>query len=127
MKPPLFFARAYNHLPGYLHRWHLFSVGRVFARIHEILTVDGTPDLHNHPFSYITIPLRGGYVEQYLDLPSGIVKERRVRPWVPAFRSSNCFHRIKSVEPDTRTLFIGFKKRLPWTTIRHETIKAPET
>lgn len=127
MKSPLSFAVAYNHLPGYLHRWSIGAVGTLFARVHEILAPDGTPYLHNHPFSYVTIALKGGYVEQYLDLPSGTVKTRKVRRWIPAFRHSSCFHRIESVEPETVTLFIGLKTSKPWTLIRHQAISPPES
>lgn len=116
----------YAHMPGYLHRWTLWSWKRLFARVHAILTPDGTPYLHNHPFHYITIPYAGGYVEQFLHLPSGTVRERKVRRFVPAIRPSGCYHRIKEVEAGTKTLFIGIKVDKPWGLVSHASIDDPE-
>lgn len=120
------FMRPYPSIPGYLIRKTIISLGRFFVREHKIDSADGTPYLHNHPFAYVTIVLKGGYVEQYLDLPSGTVRERRVRRFVPTFRRSGTYHRIKSVEPETRTAFFGFNTGRPWGTVLHSQIKAPD-
>lgn len=69
----------YFHLPGYMRRWWVFrfwETGRVVhrsgavsiysllsARIHHILRSDMDRALHDHPWWYITIILKGGYYE----------------------------------------------------------------
>ncbi len=63
------------HLDGYMNRWWLFRIGEgklggagdphpwLAARIHEILRSDNERDLHDHPWPYLTIILKGGYTE----------------------------------------------------------------
>ena len=80
----------YFHLPGYMNRWWLVPYLRagsegaegtgpvsfwrrpvawvlqrlgIAVRVHEILRSDNDRALHNHPWGYVTIILKGGYVE----------------------------------------------------------------
>lgn len=47
----------------YLIRWTLFTIPRLFSiKLHKTLMSDSA-DLHDHPWSYISIMLRGGYWE----------------------------------------------------------------
>jgi hypothetical protein len=67
----------------YMYRWNIIGDGgfasRVLlaltgfsaVRLHCIMASDHDRDLHNHPFDYTTLILRGGYVENY----------RNVAPW----------------------------------------------
>jgi hypothetical protein len=114
--------KAYRHLQGYLHRWKLFSIGKLDVRIHEILDNDRTPFLHSHPFHYISIILKGGYTEQALQ-PDGRIKEKTNRRGTILLRAANTFHRIKSLEGSKCvTLFFAFKSP-GWDLKRHPEIE----
>jgi len=59
--------RPYVHIGDYMHRywliprsWHL----PVSIRIHHILRPDADPYLHDHPWPWRTIVLRGYYIEE---------------------------------------------------------------
>ena len=136
----------YVHLPGYLERWWLIPYNRtgIAARVHRFLDSDPGRDLHDHPWPYISIVLRGGYFEVTRCTPSkpctscaearewGIVEEladadcpRLVATWrgpgSVAFRRASSFHRIDlnidhihGRPRDCWTLFITFRARQPW-------------
>lgn len=53
----------YFHLPGYMERYWLFQTRWLSCRVHVILRSDNERDLHDHPWNYWTVILRGGYVE----------------------------------------------------------------
>lgn len=95
------FLKSYSPLKNYLERWTIFHVGRLHIRLHEIKNDDATPFLHSHPFSYISIILRGKYTETLE------TKELSHKRFSIIFRSSKTFHRIINVDPKTITLFIA--------------------
>lgn len=79
----------YFHLEDYMNRWWLHREGARNAdgspavqagRIHEILRSDDDRDLHDHPFAYTTIILKGGYWEETPVDPARPAGERR-REW----------------------------------------------
>lgn len=106
------FFTPYKHLVGYLERWSIVKIDRLHVRIHHIKRNDATPYLHSHPFSYLSFVFSGGYVE---DVEGKEVVRKR---FSVALRSNKTFHRIKSVEPQTKTLFITWKSKEPWA-LRH--------
>lgn len=55
--------RPYLHLEGYMERFWIFRTRWVSARIHKILRSDHDRDLHDHPWDYAAVILRGGYWE----------------------------------------------------------------
>jgi len=118
---------AYNHLPGYLHRWRVVAMGRFMLRVHRILDIDRTPFLHSHPFAYLSIVLRGGYDERVLQADGTL---RLVRRGVGSvvFRRAAQLHRIDAVRGACSTLF--FTWRLAgggqnWTLQRHRDVATP--
>lgn len=114
----------YNHLVGYLHRWTICKLGRLHIRVHHILSADGTPFLHSHPFDYISIVLKGGYTEQVLDGDTLRTIEHRA-PAVIIRPSATC-HRISAVHGACKTLFLAWA-RGPWALRRHPDIQAPDS
>lgn len=109
----------------YLTRYYLFLKERKWFPFNIFLHKfhKGDPDdLHDHPWPYITIILKGGYWEHQ---PTG---ERRWRaPGTIRFAGSRSLHRVE-LEPgtDVFTLFIpgpvirewGFMKQGQW--VQHE-------
>lgn len=95
----------HKSLAGYMERRTLLHVGRLHIRLHRIRSCDATPFLHSHPFSYLSVILRGGYVEQ---TERGIFRfSRGAFLWRP----STVHHRLVSVDPGTLTLFITWKRK----------------
>lgn len=120
-------------LPGYMRRWWLFGgsyaddrpedvrgwrgtmldrlVGRfVRCRIHQILRSDNERDLHCHPWPYMTIILRGGYLEvtpchQYQPAVDDAVWARRRwhGPGSIIFRRATDRHRLEVPAGETAT------------------------
>lgn len=55
--------RPYRHLPGYMERYWMFRTPWLSCRLHVILASDDDRALHDHPFPWCSIILRGGYFE----------------------------------------------------------------
>lgn len=50
----------------YLRRWYLIRIPRLFSiRIHHILQPDTDRDPHDHPWPFLSILLKGSYVEKW--------------------------------------------------------------
>lgn len=115
----------YTHLfnadgTPYMGRFWLFRTGLVSARVHRIYTRDHDLHLHDHPFSFVGLVLRGGYLESRPVTAEPCFSGDRERTeetfrlagsW--AYRRATDRHRIASVLPDTWTLiFMG--PRVHW-------------
>ena len=110
----------------YLRRLHVFRfewASRLGARrggavmLHWINGPDPQPDPHDHPVSFLSIVLRGGYVEhRYRRSGNGgawwIVEVHPVR-WFNLIRSRDV-HRIVEVRPGTVTLAIAGPTTREW-------------
>lgn len=97
--------KEHKHLAGYMERWTLFNKGRLHIRIQKLLSGDKTPFMHSHPYAFVSLILSGGYTEQ---LENQVVRHKR---WHLIFRRSTTFHRIESVDPNTKTLFFTWKRK----------------
>lgn len=110
----------YIHLDGYLLRWWLLPYNRTgyAARVHQLVSSDRGRDLHNHPWPYATIILRGGYFEH---TPGGRWDAPTVRRWYGPgsvlVRPADSFHRLElwrrpdGTEEPCWTLFLTGPKR----------------
>ena len=131
----------YFHLPGYMNRWWLVPyIGAgsatdigcgpvswrrpiakmlqffgIAVRVHEILRSDAGRHPHDHPWWFVTIILRGGYIETVYNEQG---KLRDVNYWGPGtilFRRASSWHRLTLPEQDsTWTLFITGPKSQTW-------------
>ncbi len=97
--------KSYSPLKGYLERWTIFRKGRLHVRLHYLKKDDCTPFLHSHPFSYISLILKGGYTET---LEHKDVMHKR---FSLIFRNAKTFHRLKKVDPNTLTFFIAWSTK----------------
>ena len=109
--------KEYNSLPNYLTRKTLISFKRLHIRFHNLLSEDKTPFLHNHPFYFISIILKNGYEEEYLD--GSVIKTKQHKVGSVIFRTPKDFHRIKSINGETKTLFITWKVPIKWSLKKH--------
>jgi hypothetical protein len=106
----------YHHLQGYMNRWWInppTKDGRSAARIHEILRSDKDRHLHDHPWDYTSVILRGAYYEERLMpdhshcveyFPAGSVIQR----------SATDAHRLVLPEGPVWTLFIIGEYKQRW-------------
>lgn len=71
----------------YLRRWWIVKTPWFGVALHRMDAPDARPELHDHPFGFVSIVLGGGYVERRLDPLTMTVDEthqvrrlNRVRP-----------------------------------------------
>jgi hypothetical protein len=99
----------YLHLDGYMERFWLLRTRWVSARVHRILRSDHDRDLHDHPWHYATVILRGGYWEV---TDAG---ERWYGPGSVLVRRATHLHRlVLPAGQSTTTLFLHTRKRRAW-------------
>jgi hypothetical protein len=108
----------YFHILGrngafYMGRWWLIKMRPWLpfsVRIHHIALPDEDRDLHDHPFNYRTIILRGWYVEESI---YGKLHQRDAGHTVA--NTAQTFHRIAQVSPGgVWTLFIMGRRINGW-------------
>jgi hypothetical protein len=76
--------------PTYLYRWRLLSLGFAKVYLHNFVGNDWTKDLHDHPKRFISIGLRGSYIEE---TPGG--EREYIAPWVRTFPATHR-HRLRA-------------------------------
>jgi hypothetical protein len=129
---------------GYLQRYFAGTLDDSDIWLHRFLSCDGDRHLHNHPWRGISLVLHGGYTEEFragdehqisertrnaTDMPFWVIQslinldlhclnhyKRRIPGNIGAGVEITPFtwHRIASVQPDTWTLMIVAKSRLPF-------------
>lgn len=100
-------------LPGYAKRWALAVDDEGCAYLHNLIGPD-QPYLHDHPWSFKSHILSGGYVEVIHDHNRvQEVSQRHVSGSV-LHRSSDFMHFISHVEPNTWTLVVTGPRIKEW-------------
>lgn len=97
----------------YLRRWRLIQTPWFGIYLHRINLPDGDRDLHNHPWAFRALILRGGYYEEF---QPEMWKQPRLR--YHGFSEFNkmpmhAFHRIQSLTrtPTWTLVFVGKRKQ----------------
>jgi hypothetical protein len=104
----------------YLVRYTLFTCKWFSVKVHNILSSDDVC-LHDHPWAFISIILKGGYEEQSrptdpwaaMALDAGDVVSKRYGPGTVLYRKAQWAHRLVLTKP-AWTLVITFKKTRMW-------------
>lgn len=140
----------YFHLAGYMNRWWLVpytSAGSaskpgdgtgwvswrrpiarlmqhlgIAVRVHEILRSDTGRDPHDHPWPYVTVVLRGGYIEHTYDERGEWIDEKWHGPGSILFRRAKSLHMLEllkhdfdgTIEEPATTLFITGRYAQGW-------------
>lgn len=87
----------------------------IAARVHHILRSDTGRDPHDHPWSYLTIVLRGGYYEKRYDADGELISIKWHGPGSIMWRPANSWHMLVVPEGETAwTLFITGRKAHTW-------------
>jgi hypothetical protein len=100
--------RPYIHIKDFLYRYTILQLGSLHIRIHKLVDSDRSTLMHSHPFNYISIILRGGYLESVLE-------GKEIKTFAHGLlsvikRNKNQFHRIDNLKGVTYTLFIAWGK-----------------
>jgi len=97
----------------YLSRLTLFNTPWFGLRLHWIHKPDPDRGLHTHPWSFLSLVLRGGYNEIISKDPANVGgKERSVR-WFNRMNTTSG-HRIVSIKSNTMTLVLTGRKQKDW-------------
>lgn len=99
-------ASGREHDPVYLRRLYLLRTPWFQVMLHRILRPDPDRHLHDHPWDFLSLVLRGWYQEQ---------RGRRIhtRRWWNFCRAEGA-HKITVVSPDCITLVFTGRKRRDW-------------
>ena len=106
----------------YLERYYLFLKDRTWfpfnVFLHKFLKGD-PDDVHDHPWPYATLILKGGYYEWTAEFDKNNIKVGETRHWRGPghFRicSANSFHRIELKEGVTAwTMFMPGPQKREW-------------
>lgn len=106
----LFLVKRITSKSEILHfeRYRLLNLYLFSINLHYIYQADTDRDLHDHPWDFITIPLKGSYIEKTLTCINA-VKFGQIR-----YRKANFLHTIQEVMQPTVTLAILFRRRRIW-------------
>lgn len=105
--------------PTYLYRWFLLKTRWFNVYLHHFINDDWSLDLHDHPKRFISIGLRGRYVELTPDPKGGTKTRTWTAPWVRSFPADH-IHRLRMARgwlgeiEDCWTLVITLKAVRPW-------------
>ncbi len=96
----------------YLTRWRLIGTPWCSLYLHKIATPDSRPTLHDHPWSFISLILTGGYDEIRLD-PIDLTPRRRRRRWLNVMRRDDAHYiaRLHNNRPCWTLLLVGRRRR----------------
>lgn len=80
---------------AYMRRWKLIHTRWFGLRVHNILRSDADRELHDHPFTFVSIVLRGGYYEHTAD-----GRRTWYGPGSVLVRSAEALHRLELLTID---------------------------
>jgi len=95
--------------PTYLLRWTLLTTWWFKVYLHHFVGDDWSRDLHDHPKRFVSIGLRGRYIEE-----TPVSSRTFTAPWIRTFPAEHV-HRIRLFEnEDCWTLVAVFKTVRAW-------------
>lgn len=85
-----------NRCPTYLYRWFICRTRWFKVYLHHFVADDWSLDLHDHPKRFISIGLKGRYVELTPDPKGGTKTRTFAAPWIRSFPAEH-IHRLRMV------------------------------
>lgn len=102
---------------AYLVRLRIVQTPWLSVYVHDIHQPDTDRDPHNHPWTFWSLVLRGGYTEQLHPIPYVHVDTWRTNTWrrfsLHRMDRSSA-HRIVHAQPGLKTLVITGRRRSTW-------------
>lgn len=98
----------------YLFRRRLIQTPWFGVYLHDIFEPDGDRDPHNHPWSFLSVVLRGGYTERLHRIPWVDLSWNKAQTWRRGsvhYMGRDTAHRIIKTEPGLMTLIITGPRR----------------
>lgn len=97
---------------NYLTRWRLIQTPWFGLYLHRLDGPDPRVTLHDHPWAFLSIVLRGGYVERRLDPMTMLVNEEHRIRYINRARPGMA-HSIRYLlrQPTWTLLFVGARRR----------------
>lgn len=101
-----------NPTETYLSRLRIIQTPWFALYLHRMDGPDSRPTLHDHPWSFVSLVLRGGYVERRLDTHNMQVNEAHRVRWVNRMRTHDAHAITRLLRVPTWTfLFVGPRRR----------------
>ena len=107
----------------YLVRLRIIATPWFGIYVHDIHEDDGDRDCHNHPWSFISIVLRGSYTERVYDQPAShpCSYRQQVHGRFSVHRMGRTSaHRIVKASPGLKTLILVGPRRGTWGFFEHD-------
>lgn len=102
----------------FLERWGLVHDRLGGFYLHHLTGPDPGMDLHDHPWAFVSVILKGGYTEQEIDTATAVdcaALAHRQWHWLSVHRMPlTSAHRITTVRPGTWTLVLREPTRRRW-------------
>lgn len=99
----------------YLHRIRVVQTPLISVYLHDLNLPDTDRDPHDHPWNFLSIVLRGGYVERLWFAPMALPAVTRTWRRFSVHRMKRGkAHMIDSVKPRTKTLVVTGRRQGSW-------------
>lgn len=109
---------------NYLARLRLIDTPWFGIYLHDIYHEDDGRDPHNHPYSFVSIVLRGSYAEHVYRYPERMPYghyERRHKRFSIHHMDQHSAHRIVEAAPRLKTLILRGRRASGWGFFHHGT------
>lgn len=100
-----------NNGDPYLIRWRIIQTPFFAIYLHKILTGDSDLYVHDHPWTFVSIILRGGYIETRRDNKTRRLYKRHIRHINVMRRDDAHYIEWLDRKPTWSFLFIGRRRR----------------
>lgn len=102
---------GHGRCPTYMYRWTVARLEFCKVYVHRFVGDDWSRDLHDHPKRFVSIGLRGSYLEESPRWAGGF--RRYDAPWFRTFPASHR-HRITTPFGECWTLVVVFRQTREW-------------
>ncbi len=100
---------GHDACPTYMYRWTLLRMPWFAIYLHHFVGDDWSRDMHDHPKRFVSVGLRGRYIEETPGLSKTFTA-----PWLRTFPADH-IHRIRLYEGEQAwTLVAVLKTVRPW-------------
>lgn len=98
----------------YLTRWRIIQTPLCALYLHRLSGPDPRTTLHDHPWNFLSVVLRGGYIERRLDPSTTEVDEQHRVRWFNRVRANDAHAIVTLKRTPTWTLLLVGRRRRTW-------------